>query len=538
MVPVISSRTLAFHGRQRGGTTLFVVVTLLVMLTIIVLASTNIALFEQKTANNANRQILARQAAEYALNLGGEYLKANVVNIASNEDDNGWLKAGGPNLHWQPCEKEPDDANHPCMAEVDEGRRSQLYYYTTDGAAVTDAASVKLDVPYASLVPAAVNQTTVGGSAEFPVTAKVRALLCRIDTSPGSTPSCQINPAVGNRIAITMIAESRMADENASAQVKETWGTYSNFSAQSSVPLVASGVVKGLGNASIVAAANAGGYGLPGSIWSSNSVDIDGFSTAGLGSATTCHLGDYLGSVPVAELQTTCAGSGATGCGCANVAAGSPDMLSGKFGGITKQESIDVLDVDGGHGGPDIQFFPGKNILGTCMDKATDATDDNLFEWIFGQDTNGASTCATAPDPAKEVTVLTDLGAQTVATCDGLSTTSSGLYYVTGACDLKADIGSPGDPVVVVVNGDVGVSGSKNFFGMLFVRDVGAGASLKGAGSPKVFGSVVVDGEVDVTGGLNIIYIERSAGDPGKKLPPTTRFGRAPGSWLDSMSGI
>src|SRR5689334_8651822 len=77
-------RLLVRRARQRGVTTLIVALCLLVILTIIILASSNVALFEQKTTVNENRQMMANQASEYALNLAGEYLKANVVNIASN----------------------------------------------------------------------------------------------------------------------------------------------------------------------------------------------------------------------------------------------------------------------------------------------------------------------------------------------------------------------------------------------------------------------------------------------------------------------
>src|SRR6478752_204879 len=89
--------------RQRGVTTLAITLSLLAILTIIVLASSSAGLFEQKTATNDNRSKLAQQAAEYALSVGGEFLKANVVNIASNADANGWLTSGGANLHWRSC---------------------------------------------------------------------------------------------------------------------------------------------------------------------------------------------------------------------------------------------------------------------------------------------------------------------------------------------------------------------------------------------------------------------------------------------------
>jgi hypothetical protein len=351
-----------------------------------------------------------------------------------------------------------------------------------------------------------------------------------------------------------------VSGEDAAATVKETWGTYNAFAATAAVPLVAAGLVKGLGNGSIVAAPNAGGYGIPGSIWSAYDVNVDGSGGGGIGSVTTCHLGDYLGSVPVSELETTCAGSGNTGCTCANVAQGSPDMLSGHYGGTYKQEGPDVLDIDGNHGSaydsatgnvatvvqPDIQFFPGANAAGTCLDNATDATDDNLFEWIFNTDVNSAKVCSVAADLAAEDAWLDGAGGtKLTGGCSALSSSSNGLYYManddTTACTLNSDVGSPDSPVVAVVNGPVTFTGG-NFFGMLFIRWTQGGPApdplLQIAGNGNVFGSVVVDGKVDGNGTFTIVYVDTSSGTPGSKLPATTRFARLPGSWLDNSTGF
>ena len=559
-MPILRTLRMAPASRQRGIATLTITLVLLGILTLIVLASSATGLFEQRTATNENRARLAQQAAEYGLNLGGEYLKANVVNIASNEDAAGWLTPGGANLHWRSCAG-ITDTSHPCFAERDPGRRAQLYYYTSDGTAATSGSSATLNLPLTTAMPT--NLAAVGGAAAFPVTTTVRALLCRLDTTAGSTPTCQANPSTGNRIAVTLIATSAMPGEgNAESTVKETWGTYNGFAATAAVPLSASGLVKGLGNGSIVSSPNAGGYGVPGSIWSPNNVDVDGSGGGGIGSFTTCHLGDFLGAVPVANLETAnpgCAGNGSTGCGCDNVAKGSPDMLSGHFGGSYEQEGPDILDVDSNHGSsysyatgsvqnitqPDITFFPGANSGGTCLDDPTVATDDNLFEWIFNTDVNGESTCSTPEDFSQEDAYLEAQGGTLISNdCSSLDTSSSGLYYAassdTASCNLD-DIGAADHPVVLVVNGPVRFTGG-NFFGTLFIRYTGTGTPpdpmLRIAGNGNVFGSVVVNGNVNGSGTFNLVYVDTSAGTPGKKLPATTRFGRLPGSWLDSTSGF
>jgi len=555
--------------KQRGVATLTITLILLGILTIIVLASSSTGLFEQKTATNENRAHLAQQAAEYALALGGEFLKANVVNVASNEDSDGWLTAGA-NLHWRSCAGITDTA-HPCFA-APESIRSELYYYTADGAAAASSTSASLNLPISlptsatvpsTMLPTAAYLKNVGATAQFPVTTTVRALLCRLDTTAGSTASCQTNPTTGNRIAITLIANSEMGDESSKASVKETWGTYNSFNVTSAVPLSAAGLVKGLGDGSIVSSPNAGGYGVSGSVWSPQNVDVDGSGSGGVGSFTTCHLGDFLGDVPVANLETSspgCAGTGNTGCSCSNVPKGSPDMLSGHFGGTYKQEGPDILDVDGDHGSayqsttgnletitqPDIQFFPGANAAGTCMDNPNNTTDDNLFEWIFNVDVNGDKICSTPEDFSAEDGYLSGVGGTLIDnSCSSLDTSSAGLYYSASTdngstCNL-GDVGTPDNPVVVVVNGPVKLNGG-NFFGMLFIRYTGTGTApdplLSIAGNGNLFGSIVVNGNVDGHGTFNIIYVDTSTGTPGKKLPPSVRFARVPGSWLDNSSGF
>ena len=83
--------------------------------------------------------------------------------------------------------------------------------------------------------------------------------------------------------------------------------------------------------------------------------------------------------------------------------------------------------------------------------------------------------------------------------------------------------------------------GASVIYGMVFVRDstgAGTAATMHGAGNVTVYGSVVVEGTVNINGGIELIYVDASTGSPGKKLPATTRFARLPGSWLDSRTGF
>lgn len=549
--------------RQKGLTTLAITLLLLVILTLIVLFSTNVAFFEQRTTNNENRARLAEQAAEYAINLAGEYVKSNRNNIISIKPGSGWLSTDVPK--WARCSAATMTATHPCMTERNATRRAELYFYTTNGTVAGTQT-----VPYRSATPDSIELETtgVGGTAAFGANATVRALLCRIDTSL-PTPACRATPVAGNRIAVTLIADANLPNENASAQLKQTWATHSVASPSSAVPLVASGLIKGLGNAQIVVNPNAdprpGFRGLAASMWSPCPVGVGyqtttvpaavtaacGAASGGVGSVSTCQVGDYLKATPETGLLTTCATVN-NACDCPSITAGS-DFISG-HSGATRRENYDILDRDGNDGAiPDQLFFPDAQY---GIDKVADLTDDSLFEWIFGVDyeadrnTVGSITpghtlqnCTHDQIPTHKPTncavkaLVDDLDATVIASCAELNSASSGIFYVTGTCDLPSQVGSPDNFVIVVANDEIKMS-STLMYGLLFVRSEDNTARFKGVGSSKVFGSVVVQGEVDIAGSLDLIYVDTSVNSSTTTLPKAAKFALVPGSWLDNQSGL
>ncbi len=559
-----------------------VALVILIILTVIILSSSGVAVFEQKTATNEYRQRLADQAAEYALNLGGEYFKANVVNIASEQLD-GWLPAGS-DPHWVKCvDALPfGSANHPCMSETNNGsysassltqaggRRAELYFYQYAGST---------NVPYNSLVTVSAGQLgNVGGAFDATGTT-VSALLCRLDTSiivsGVLTPACRATPnaSSNNRIAVTVAARSTLAGENSASEMKVTLGNYDTFSVGAAVPLVASGSVNGVGNAEIVAApygAGTSAMGAPVSIWSANDADIDCSAGGSCASVSTCHIGEYLRSTPESQLMTTCATTN-NACGCPNPNGGgggatteqildlNPDMLSGHIPGATPCcENVDILDRDSNRGiSPDITFFPGQG-----MDDYNDLTDDSLFEWVFNVSGESNTTKTSATDTSHigdQGPTLTNCGsgsqncadyylratdqlAAQLVTCaqlNALGASATGLYYVTDSssssqCTLPSQVGTPDAPALVVVTGKARMN-STLLYGMLFLRSDDDDAELTGVGHAQVFGSVVVQGEVKtMAGGFTIVYVNINISKLGGRLPETTRFGQVASSWLDN----
>ncbi|GAB3357374.1 hypothetical protein [Lysobacter tyrosinilyticus] len=562
--------------------TLAITLILLLIVTIMVLLSSNVAFFEQRSTINENRGRLVEQAAEYAVNLGGEYLKANRDKLISDAPGVGWLDpntAAGTARRWVRCfDALPLSANHPCLAERDNGiyaadsltqmagRRKELYFFTSTGTASGNR-NLWTTLSASTVVPDAANLDTaagggVGGTAKFPTTTDLGALLCRVDTSCSATapctmadgttsnrPTCRWTPTAGNRIAVNLVGSVNLAGENASAAVKETWASVSKTTPMSAVPLVASGFIQGLGNAQVVAAPNGAGFGVPVSMWSPNNICVDGNGgCTGVGSIATCQLDEYLQATPVEELKTTCATSN-NACGCPALKDTGTDFLSGHSGSV-KREGIDILDVDGNSGAlPDIIYYPGAG-----KDDPADPTDDSLFEFTFGvdyeaseADTTGSTlqNCA-GPANCAEYALKEDLGAEFI-TCAELNSRgedAEGLLYITDStaaspCDLPDQVGRPDNPAIVVVNEYARLNGTI-FYGMLFVRSNNNGAYLRGNGQAKVFGAVVVEGDVKINGGIDIVYDDTAASGCTTTtcFPKTAKFARVPGSWLDSSTGF
>ena len=594
--------------------TLLIALVVLAILTIVVLYSTHVAFFEQRTSTNENRARLVEQAAEYSINLAGEYLKANrdwmISRTGAAADTGGWLAASAATgRKWVLCSTVTgfpnipnlsDGTPHPCMAERDAGasadypttiglygRRGQLYFYGLDG---TNGAA-QANVPYQSLMPDAVKLETpgigVGGASAFPTATVVRALLCRIDNSL-PTPACRVDPVKGNRIAVTMIASVTLAGEASSATVKETWATLGAIDSNSAVPLIAAGLLSTGGTITIVPNPNAGGYGLPGSLWSPNDVQVENSTGGGVANISSCYIQDFMKGEATPTLdraKVICPTSGTSPpCHCPSSKAEDENWLSGSAAG-TKRENYDVLDRDNTAGAagspkpPDITFFPGAGPSdpsnpasapialdrrvgdppNTALSNASAASDDSLFEFVFGvnyvvadHDANGVTlaNCGTGSPPTQncaDFALRNDLGATVIeGNCSSsqFDGSSYGLFYVTGDCTIDEPVvGSKNAPVIIVVFGRATLKSSV-LYGMLFVHSNNIAIETASSGyrfdmqGATVFGSIVVEGNTTMTGNSVIVYDDTSLNTDPYKLPSKARFARVPGSWLDRQTGL
>jgi hypothetical protein len=88
--------------------------------------------------------------------------------------------------------------------------------------------------------------------------------------------------------------------------------------------------------------------------------------------------------------------------------------------------------------------------------------------------------------------------------------------------------------VVVEQNADI----RANFFGLLFVRSKNNTANVDIQGNNKLFGAMVIEGDIKVTGTIDIVYEDVSVSSDPFTFPKSAKFARVPGSWLDATTGF
>jgi len=282
---------------------------------------------------------------------------------------------------------------------------------------------------------------------------------------------------------------------------------------------------------------------VPLSIWTNENVDITK-EVGGAGAFMTCHLGEFLsnfsggGGPEEFDGITKCEKCSCNGLGPED------GLLSGKDPGTPGYEGPDVMDVDGNANGdlPDTSFFPSEG-----LDNNANGFDDSVFEYTFGVDvvTEGETVvrtdCVSDDNPGGncETQFIIDANAIVLASCDSLDASSSGLYWITGDCDINQVIGSPSYPVGLIVDGCLNVRGQTEFYGLLYTRG-GRGSctdpdrAFTAAGGGQLYGAIVVDGGVKIRGSVQMIYNDTVLKNLGNS-PAFVRYGVLPGSWTDDV---
>lgn len=256
-------------------------------------------------------------------------------------------------------------------------------------------------------------------------------------------------------------------------------------------PMISAGDIGFSGNFSVVTNPNGGGTGVPLTAWSKSDITITG-------SPSTCQLDEFLSTGSAYDTQTD--GNGNTITMCASCTCPTSGALSKN--GV---EGIDILDIDGNTGAnKDTTNFP-----------------PDMFEYIFGVKT------ADYAEVKKEATVI--------ANCDGLNTSSSGLYWVTGNCQPAGDVGSFAGPVTVIVEGDSKINSNNYFFGMMFAFSTNPAATLNLDlnGTPTFYGAIMTNAKISLSNGnykmrFDVNVLKNMSLNPGAR-----GLAKIPGSWAD-----
>lgn len=482
-------------SRQRGVSTLLFAMLFLAILTIVTLFAARVGLSEQRTSGNEYRHKMAFQQAEAGLSQAIEYIKGNSGVVASTVEG-GWLFDGDP--YWVPCLPAPPAGTfNPCEqlpADVAAGS------YRYQGPAAGDQ-SGKLPI-----TPPANTTQSVGG---FDASFDSYATLCRMDLST-ATPRCSLSPSKEGTYYVTIVSVGKLAGENATAVVKQSFGTFRLFGRGPDAPLIASGTVGALGNSQLIPNPDAGGFGVPVSVWTAGASTIDQASFA------TCQLGEWMANygTPAPSAADVVHGVCAS-CTCNGLCPGS-GLLSGnaKSCAVAKDkiEGEDILDVD--------------NHVSDASPKLRDSKyfPPDLFAYVFGRPSSDADAYLTS-------------NAKILADCSALTTADKGLYwYKGGDCSLgKNNVGTLQNPVVLVSDAPVTLGANSQFFGIVFVRaKAGTGDLFIANGGGQVYGSVILEGNGNLHGNPTIVY-NKAVLQNILNSPAFVRYGPIPGSWSDTI---
>lgn len=516
---------------QTGFMTMFTGVLILLLLTLMMFFAMRVGVFEQRVSSNEMRQKLAFHAAESGIHNAKEYFRANSFFVASAAEAiapdtsvakvggvwpewfDGWLSAG--DLRWLPCKPASgtaaytDQPNHPCQAESavegsGESRRDNMYYYSNDTS--------RADEPSWRLLPFVDTGAILPGDTE---SVDVYALLCVLDVvaddpipvkgcvGPGDEP---LGIGDGTYYTVTLMARGQAdcGDDgcNAEALISEQ---VSNFGASAGgrspkVPLTTKSSFVPNGTAEVVPNPNAGGLGVPASVWLNANTSCGGSPTiAETGNWNTCEMHEWFGQDSLPESHT-CPGGGACNC--------------------TLNESISWSQSN-------------PSVYGIDLIEDPEFPCD-LFQFYFG-----------VPKEDYEVVKGYSKIIDAETGCPELNADSSGIYWVTssnpeGMCWINSNtqIGSKDAPILLISAAPITrLNGGAKIFGTLYVTDAEySGAKFWPNGTNTVYGSVIVDALLDdYNGTFQVVwdeYITRKAGSGGGLGAVLGGWSDNPGDWV------
>lgn len=502
-----------FSGMQKQrGAALLMVVLILVVMSVMLFFNARVTSFEQIISGNDRRAKLAHHAAEAGISHAMRYFSRNVRDIGSIEAS-GWLPASpGGSQHWLPCSA--NDTTLPCAAasleaagRADGFNRENVFYYVED----PNAATLNTYLPLSSLAtkydnstpPVAIDSTGY----------KVQALLCVMNYDQDKFVAGDVNTyakcdgsgiPTGINVAIRVISTGTADDGSGEAVIIQTLANVEPGGGPPAVPIMSYNSIASSGSLNIVVNPNAGGIGVPASIWSRNYAYIE---EPGVGNVATCELEEFLATRDSSFWRYWTDADGAEYITCDSCTC--PDKQS--LGALSHTQSTE----------PARKFFD-------IVDQDP-AYPDDVFEYYFGV----ART---------EYQLVRDAADEVLADCSTVDTTSRGLIWIDGYCDLASkEVGSATAPVALVTTKGIKLNSNSIFYGVLLITDPTIPPAMQAAdaipialtGSPVVYGAVVNDpGAATFKGGFTVVYIKEIL----TKIHPLIILGNISGSWTDQVT--
>ncbi len=569
--------------RNAAGSTLLIAVVLLLLAGVMTILAMNVGIFEQRSTANDVRTKAVHEVAEAGLAQGAEFLFRQQPAMLTFPSGTGT---------WTACAA--DDTTFPCgsvgtdLVDVDGdpatnvtvARRATMYRLTNSGASIAnlDAALVSRMLN----IPASAKIAAVGSG--FTVAYGVGPVMCFVANKHADEPAnspirCTTDAAqASDRRIATLVSVASMVGENARTTLTQTVGRYPLISTPiGKPPIVASGSVNITGTLQIVTNPNAGGTGVPVSVWSRTNIDKTG-------TPNTCYADEFFrfgakNNAPPAFEGTTVKTIVCDTCQCVG-----NESLSYDSSGNVQDEGIDILDVEGTSAdrGTGVNY----NVRSDALSWPSCEFPPDLFAHLFGvqawadvdrdcfaeakimQEFTNPNTGAVVTIGADEAFLYENSASIINATTAGAvlrspaqtyagaypASTLSGLIWCQSNCDIGSNqtVGSVDNPVVLVVDGDTTIQG--RVFGIVLLRTKANGAtltpsagytmtsaeiatggstSLRMNAGAAVYGSIVVQGQVEKANGTAaVIYSEAVLNALGQN-PSNNRFATLPGAWND-----
>ena len=540
---------------QARGNTLFIVIVLLLLVSLMSLYALNVGVFEQRTSGSDVRTKLVNEVAEAGLAQGMEYFRQNSADL-KNVSGGKWVKCAATDTTF-PCGSIVETANVIKMVgavatptTVD--RRSTMYYWQSGGFDFDGKNGI--DGWEAKMLPLTGTLTMTG---EFPATYGVGAVLCRVayKAKSGDPTECTDDTAkMSPSSVVTLVSVGALTTEGARATLVQTVGSYNIVNnPPGKPPIMAAGSVDLTGTLQVVTNPNGGGTGVPVSVWTRKDMTKTG-------TPNTCYLDEFLrygaktSDPPIFEGTTkivTC-----DDCQCE-----STRSLSYASSGSAQLEGIDILDVDSNSGvNRDVQAseFPCdlfENTFGVKSWSDNDSPPDYFCETKIMTTYKNPNTGALVSMGVDEAFLYKNSSKiiPANATAQGLmmatqkltggypSASLSGLVWCQTNCDIGSnqELGSPDRPVLIVIDGAAKIQG--RVFGMVFLRSTGTTLSAATGGSATldmnagatVYGSIIVQGQVNKANGTAAIIYNADVLTNLANDPSNDKFGGIPGGWAD-----